>query len=278
MRTKCAQYAQTGVVFVSVVVDFQNVSKVFFKGDTRVHALDRVSITVNEGEVLAVVGPSGCGKSTLLNLAAGLMPAGAGRVQYRGDAIRAVNTRVSYVTQKDNLLPWRNVHDNVRLPLELAARKKRDPGGHADQVARYIELVGLAGFERHYPTELSGGMRKRVALARALVCEPDVLLMDEPFGALDAQLKLVLADQLLRVWETLHRTLIIVTHDIAEAVAMADRVVVMSARPGHIRVVEKVNIPRPRDVFAVRFEPAFEALCERLWGALRSDILGGGAA
>jgi NitT/TauT family transport system ATP-binding protein len=263
---------------VSAVIDFEDVSKVFFRGDKRVHALDRVSLSVNEGEVLAVVGPSGCGKSTLLNLAAGLMPTGAGVVQYRGDAIRAVNTRVSYVTQKDNLLPWRTVHGNVRLPLELGSRNRRGSGSGDDRVSRYIELVGLAGFERHYPSELSGGMRKRVALARALVCEPDVLLMDEPFGALDAQLKLVLADQLLRVWETLNRTLIIVTHDIAEAIAMADRVVVMSARPGRVKAVETVGIPRPRDVFSVRFKPEFEALYARLWDGLRNDILRGGAA
>jgi NitT/TauT family transport system ATP-binding protein len=278
MRTKRAYCAQKGAVFVPAVLDFENVSKVFFRGDKRVHALDRVSISVHEGEVLAVVGPSGCGKSTLLNLAAGLTSTGAGAVQYRGDEIRTVNTRVSYVTQKDNLLPWRNVRGNIQLPLELASRKERSSAAHADQVAHYIELVGLEGFERHYPSELSGGMRKRVALARALVCEPDVLLMDEPFGALDAQLKLVLADQLLRVWETLNRTLIIVTHDIAEAIAMADRVVVMSARPGHIRAVETVGIPRPRDVFSVRSKQEFGGLYERLWGALRNDILQGESA
>lgn len=264
---------------MSVVLDFEDVSKVFFRGDKRVHALDGVSISVNEGEVLAVVGPSGCGKSTLLNLAAGLMPVGSGSVRYRDEPVRTVNTRVSYVTQKDNLLPWRSVYDNVRLPLELVSRgQRRRSNERNEQVSKYIDLVGLSGFERHYPSELSGGMRKRVALARALVCEPDVLLMDEPFGALDAQLKLVLADQLLRVWETLNRTLVIVTHDIGEAIAMADRVVVMSARPGRIRAVEQVDIPRPRDVFSVRFEPAFESMYERLWGALRNDILQGETA
>jgi NitT/TauT family transport system ATP-binding protein len=257
------------------IIEFRNVSKVFFKGDTRVHALRQVSAAVRSGELLAIVGPSGCGKSTLLNLTAGLMAPGKGEVLYAGRPVEGVNTKVSYVTQKDNLLPWRTVEANVGLPLELAPRRGLAPAERKERVARYIDLVGLRGFEHHYPGELSGGMRKRAQLARSLVYEPDVLLMDEPFGALDAQLKLTLQAELLKMWEASRKSLIFVTHDLAEAIAIADRVIVMSARPGTIRMVETIALGRPRDVFAIRFAPEFGTYFERLWAALRQDMQAG---
>jgi NitT/TauT family transport system ATP-binding protein len=254
------------------IVEFRSVSKVFFKGDTRVHALDNVSATVERGELLAIVGPSGCGKSTLLNLTAGLMQPGTGAVLYDGAPNAGVNTRVSYVTQKDALLPWRTVRANIELPLEFGGRQSLSPRQKSDRVAKYIDLVGLRGFEEHFPAELSGGMRKRAQLARSLVYEPDVLLMDEPFGALDAQLKLVLQAQLLKMWEGSGKTLIFVTHDLTEAIAIADRVIVMSARPGTIKLAAKIELPRPRNVFTIRFESSFGTYFEMLWQALGQDV------
>lgn len=257
------------------IVEFDGVSKVFFKGETRIHALRRVSLQVEPGELLAVVGPSGCGKSTLLNLAAGLMEAGSGTVRYNGDTVTTVNTQVAYVTQKDNLLPWRTVASNIELPLHVGDNRRLSGTERKRRLAHYISLVGLDGFENHYPSELSGGMRKRAQLARSLVYEPDTLLMDEPFGALDAQLKLILQAELLKTWETSGKTLILVTHDLAEAIALADRVVVMSARPGTIRSITRIEMPRPRDVFTIRFSPQFGEYFEELWAALKEDLAQG---
>ena len=254
------------------ILEFQDVSKVFFKGSQQVHALTGVSAEVADGELLAVVGPSGCGKSTMLNLAAGLMAPGTGEVRYRGTPLRGVNTDVSYVTQKDNLLPWRTVADNIALPLGLGGRLRLTKSQRRERVERHVELVGLTGFEKHYPSELSGGMRKRTQLARCLIHEPDMLLLDEPFGALDAQLKLVLQAELLRTWEGSGKSMVLVTHDLTEAIALADRVIVMSGRPGRVRVVEHIDLPRPRDVFGIRFAPGFGEYFDRLWSALRDDI------
>jgi NitT/TauT family transport system ATP-binding protein len=257
---------------VTPVVEFQNVSKVFFKEDKRVHALRNISLEVKNGELLAIVGPSGCGKSTLLNLAAGLMAPGMGEVRYGGKPVEQINTRVSYVTQKDNLLPWRNVESNIALPLEVGPQRGLSASERKTRLAKYIDMVGLTGFEHHYPSELSGGMRKRAQLARSLVYEPDTLLMDEPFGALDAQLKLMLQAELLKTWEGSGKTLMFVTHDLTEAIALADRVIVMSARPGTIRTIAEIRLPRPRDVFTIRFAPEFERYFETLWQALRQDL------
>ena len=254
------------------VVEYRNVSKVFFKGDTRIHALRNVTAEVETGELLAVVGPSGCGKSTLLNLTAGLMEPGLGDVIYAGKPISGVNTHVSYVTQRDNLLPWRTVEANINLPFEFGLRGNMPSAERKERVQKYINLVGLKGFEKHYPAELSGGMRKRAQLARSLVYEPDVLLMDEPFGALDAQLRLMLQAELLKTWEGSGKTLIFVTHDLTEAISLADRVIVMSTRPGRIRTVERIELPRPRDVFTIRFIPEFGHYFERLWAALKEDM------
>jgi NitT/TauT family transport system ATP-binding protein len=200
------------------------------------------------------------------------MEPGVGQVLFDGAELAGVNTRVSYVTQKDNLLPWRTVEANVALPLELRERAGWTATEKKERVARYIAMVGLSGFEKHYPSELSGGMRKRAQLARSLVYEPDVLLMDEPFGALDAQLRLVLQSELLKAWEGSGKTLVFVTHDLTEAISIADRVIVMSARPGRIRAVENIELGRPRDVFSIRFEPRFGEYFERLWNALRADL------
>lgn len=257
------------------IVQFEDVSKVFFKGATPIQALGRLNLSVRDGELLAVVGPSGCGKSTLLNMTAGLMKPGTGAIRYKGQAIAGANTQVAYVTQKDNLLPWRTVEQNVRLPLEMGAHRLLPEAEKRARIARYIQMVGLAGFEHHYPKELSGGMRKRAQMARSLVYEPDTLLMDEPFGALDAQLKLTLQAELLKTWEGSGKTLIFVTHDLTEAISLADRVVVMSGRPGRIMAIADIRLPRPRDVFHIRFQPEFGAYFEELWAALKQDMAEG---
>jgi NitT/TauT family transport system ATP-binding protein len=263
-----AKRVEAGPATPVPVLAFRDVSKVFFRGSSQVHALSHVDLTVAAGELLAIVGPSGCGKSTLLNLAAGLTPPGAGTVDYRGHNLVGTNTNVSYMTQKDDLLPWRTVAQNVRLPLELRHNRHIPASEHSQRVSAQLERVGLSGFEKHYPSELSGGMRKRASLARALIAEPDVLLMDEPFGALDAQLKLVMQADLLQAWEGSGRTLVFVTHDLAEAISLADRVVVMSRRPGRLTTMQQIALVRPRDPFQARFDPAFQRHFEDLWRAL----------
>jgi NitT/TauT family transport system ATP-binding protein len=257
---------------MTAIVEFQNVSKVFYKGEAQMHALRRVSLSIRRGELIAIVGPSGCGKSTLLNLTAGLMEPGTGSVVYGGTPVKGVNTEVAYVTQKDNLLPWRTVGSNVALPLEVGTHRKISSQDRQVRVEKALSMVGLAGFANHYPAELSGGMRKRAQLARSLIYDPDTLLMDEPFGALDAQLKLMLQSELLKTWEGSGKTLIFVTHDLTEAISLADRVVVMSARPGTIRQIAEIALPRPRDLLTIRFSPEFGRYFEDLWQALKKDF------
>jgi NitT/TauT family transport system ATP-binding protein len=227
---------------------------------------------VSRGEFVAIVGPSGCGKSTLLNLAAGLLAPSSGTVTYDGARVSSVNQRIGYVTQGDTLLPWRNIRANVALPLEIRGAGRREREERAEEI---IDRVGLHGFARHYPSELSGGMRRRAILARALVYDPETLAMDEPFGALDAQLKTVLHQQLLELWQGTGKTVLFVTHDLAEAVTLADRVVVFSARPARIRAIKEVDLPRPRDVINVKYDPRFAELSRELWDIVSDDMLKG---
>lgn len=243
-------------------ISFTNVGIVF---PTGTRALDNVTLQVREGEFLAVVGPSGCGKSTLLNLAAGLMRPTVGTVEYGGEPVTGPNRRVGYVTQKDQLLPWRTVERNVMLPLEFRGTPKAEA---KSRVAAVIEQVGLKGFENSYPAQLSGGMLKRAALARTMVYEPGTYLMDEPFASLDAQLRMVMQDELLRIWRETKSTVVFVTHDLAEAITLADRVVVISSRPGRIKMVTDVDLPRPRSAVTAHEAPEFSALLSRLWAAL----------
>jgi NitT/TauT family transport system ATP-binding protein len=239
-----------------------------------VEALRPTDLEIWPKEFVALVGPSGCGKSTILNMVAGLLQPSEGVVLYNGAPVAGQNTRVGYMTQKDTLLPWRSAADNIRIPLELKCRGVGRAEA-ASRVAQIIDLVGLTGFEHHYPSELSGGMRKRVALARTLIYEPETLLMDEPFGALDAQLKLLLLDQLQSLTQARGMTVVFVTHDLGEAITLADRVVVLSARPGRIRAVRAIDLPRPRDVFKVRFTEAFAHLHEELWEELKDEVAKG---
>ena len=239
-----------------------------------IHALQPSNLQVGTREFVALVGPSGCGKSTILNMVAGLLAPSAGQVLYDGVPVLEPNRRVGYMTQKDTLLPWRNVIDNIGVALELKCRSV-PRAEKARLIAQMIDLVGLQGFERHYPSELSGGMRKRVALARTLIYEPETLLMDEPFGALDAQLKLLMLDQMQRLTQDRQMTVLFVTHDLGEAITLADRIVVFSARPGSIRAVRDIPIERPRDVFRIRFAPEFARLYEELWNELKDEVAKG---
>jgi NitT/TauT family transport system ATP-binding protein len=256
------------------LIEYRGVSRRFHSRSGTVVACEDVNLSVRRGEFMAVVGPSGCGKSTLLNMAAGLMAPSTGQVLYGGKPVLAPNTDVGYLTQRDTLLPWRTVEDNVAIALELRGQSRVD----RLRVAReWLDRVGLTGFEKSYPAQLSGGMRRRVALARTLAYEPETILMDEPFGALDAQLRMVMHEELLKLWTGTRKTVIFVTHDLAEALTLADRIAVFSARPGRIRSLETVDLPRPRDVFRIRFDPHFGELHDRLWSYLeasvRSDVM-----
>ncbi len=232
-------------------------------------ALQAVDLSITEGSFVAFVGPSGCGKSTLLNMIAGLVRPSQGYITHSGRRIESVNTGVGYMTQQDNLLPWRSAVDNVMLPLIL----KGMPAAQARAKAlAMLERVGIARFARHFPSQLSGGMRKRASLAQLLVQNPSTILLDEPFGALDAQLKVSMQKLLLSLWEGSGKTLVFVTHDLAEAITLADQIVVFSGRPGQIRSIESSALPRPRDAISGQFSPQFQALYQRLWSLLAPDV------
>ncbi len=258
---------------IPVAAEFKGVCKVFESRGRQFEVLRDFDLTVRDGEFLAVVGPSGSGKSTLLNLLSGLDGATGGSILCNGSTVDRVNTDVGYITQQDNLLPWLTVQQNIGVSLEIRGVA---PAERAARVAAMIDKVGLKGFEHHHPSKLSGGMRKRAMLARTLVYDPQIILMDEPFGPLDAQLKVVLQAELLKLWSATGKTVIFVTHDIVEAITLADRVVVLSHRPSRIKLEEHIAIKRPREVHDVRFDPAFEEHYRRLWAAI--EIHGAGGA
>ncbi len=228
-------------------------------------AIGPVSLSVRRGEFLAVIGPSGCGKSTLLNLVAGTLKSAEGQVLYRGAPVDGVNREIGYITQKNHCLPWRTVEGNIRLPLEFRGYAKAEI---ASRVSSVLQQVGLAGFEKSYPRQLSGGMLQRVSIARTLAYAPDTYLMDEPFGSLDAQLRLRMHEEIMRLWHQTGSTFVFVTHDLHEAITLADRVVVISRRPGRIKLVVDIDLPRPRDVIELQSDPRFGAYFKQLWDAL----------
>ena len=223
------------------------------------------SLAVRAGEFLTVVGPSGCGKSTLLNLIAGTLQASSGQVLYDGRTISGPNPHVGYITQKNYCLPWRTVAANIRLPLEFRRVQRAEA---ERRVAAAIRQVGLSGFEHAYPRQLSGGMLQRVMIARTLAYGPATYLMDEPFGSLDAQLRLHMHVELMRLWRETGSTFVFVTHDLHEAIALGDRVVVMSGRPGRPKFILGIDLPRPRDVVALQGDPRFGAYFRQLWDAI----------
>lgn len=249
-------------------VELQKVSKVYSAGDGDVHALEDVSFAARDREFVAVVGPSGCGKTTILKMLGGLVSATSGTVEVFGHDVRGPVEDVGMVFQEPVLLKWRDVFDNVLFPIEILRRDKRRYKGRAQEL---LDLVGLNGFERRRPFELSGGMQQRVAIARALVHDPRLLLMDEPFGALDQLTRHQMNLELLRIWSETHKTTILITHDIEEAVFLADKVVVMTPRPGRVAAVVPVDLPRPRD-FAVRRSDVFADVVLKIGRLIGLDV------
>jgi NitT/TauT family transport system ATP-binding protein len=233
-------------------------------------AVRQASLALRDGEFVAIVGPTGCGKSTLLNVAAGLLPPTDGRAFSFGVPIDGINRNCSYMFQMDALLPWLNARDNVALGLELRAIAKR---AAAERAQRWLERVGLGAFGHRFPHELSGGMKKRVALAQVLVTEPRILLMDEPFSALDVQTRKHMENELLDIWTSERMSVLFVTHDLEEAISLADRVVVLSAGPETRPLADfKVEISRPRDVTEIVHMPEYIALHKRIWDALKGEV------
>lgn len=232
-------------------------------------AIRDVDLEVARGEFVTVVGPTGCGKSTTLSLISGLEPASQGTVTVNGEPVDGIPDGVGYMFQTDAVLPWKTVLDNVALGL----RYRKVPAKQAAEQARdWIARVGLSGFEDRYPHQLSGGMRKRVAMAQTLITEPSVLLLDEPFGALDVQTRELMQDELLRLWSGTGAAVVFVTHDLTEAIALADRVVVMTAGPATVKDVVTVDLPRPRKVEEIRLTEAFTDLYRRVWESLREEV------
>jgi NitT/TauT family transport system ATP-binding protein len=249
-----------------------------FAGRTRqdqpLWVIKDLSFSVADGEFLTIIGPSGAGKTTLLNMIAQIDVANGGEVRFQSEAAPigdpkalrpGLSCRIGYVTQEDNLLPWRTTLQNVLFPLEVQGRLNAETRKHADTL---IHAVGLAGFENHYPHELSGGMRKRASLIRTLVYDPPVILMDEPFGALDAQTRTQLQEDLLRLWNLGRKTIVFVTHDIAEAIALGDRTLVLSRAPARIVGEHRITIPRPRDIRGIMMHPDFAGLYQ----AIRAQV------
>ncbi len=245
-------------------LEFQSVSKRF----EEYIAVDSIELNVRAGSFVSVVGPSGCGKSTLLNVAAGLIEPSEGSVRVFGDALRGLNKRAAYMFQQDALLPWKTVRANIALALIF-----RGMDSHA-KTNEWITRIGLDGFADSYPAQLSGGMRKRVALAQSWIADPDLLLMDEPFSALDVHTRLRMEDELLTLWASSSKTILFVTHDLEEAIAMSDEVIVLSAGPAsHIVNQYTVDLPRPRDLIDIRTNPRFHELYRTIWIELREEVL-----
>jgi NitT/TauT family transport system ATP-binding protein len=228
-------------------------------------ALTDVNIKVKDGEFVSVVGPSGCGKSTLLKVVSGLLTPAKGKALIDNKEVNGVPENVGMVFQNDALLPWKSVFDNVRLPLAIANDSKSQQKEKAKEL---IKLVGLEGFEEFYPKQLSGGMKKRVALARTFAHDPSIYLMDEPFGPLDAQTRVTIGEEFLKMWERVGKSVLFITHDIEEAIALSDRVLVMSDRPGTIKAEFTVPLERPRPFYDIRFDPRFKELQREVWESL----------
>ncbi|HEY7335785.1 MAG TPA: ABC transporter ATP-binding protein [Bryobacteraceae bacterium] len=240
----------------------ERLTKRYWRDTREVLALDDVSLSVEDGEFLAIVGPSGCGKTTLLNIVAGLLPYEEGSVSIDGKHIDGPGIDRAVVFQHSSLLPWRTIVGNVRYGMELQKRFGKE--AMQERCEYFIKLVGLSGFERHYPSELSGGMQQRVNLARALAADPKVLLMDEPFAALDAQTREFMQSELLKIWSQAQKTVVFITHQINEAIYLADRVVVMSARPGRVKDAFRIPFGRPRTL-SLKRDPGFLEIEDAIW-------------
>jgi NitT/TauT family transport system ATP-binding protein len=245
----------------------KSITKQFTTPDGPLLAIDGVSLSVKPGEFLAVIGPSGCGKSTLFNIIGGLLDGYEGAVTVAGEIVRGPHPAIGMVFQEESTFPWRTVIENVAFPLEIAGMRKAE---RLDKAQRFVDLVGLGGFANRYPAELSGGMRARVAIARTLASEPKILLMDEPFASLDEQTRLLLGDKVLQIQQDLRQTTLLITHNIAEAVQLADRIVVMTYRPGRVKRIIDIDLARPRSS-AILSSEAFGRHMAQIWNDLREE-------
>ena len=254
------------------ILTLRNVSKFFGDADNgseQVVAINDVSLDVNAGEFFSIIGPSGCGKSTLLRIIGGLLAASSGELTVGSDKVNGPHPWLGMVFQEESTFPWRTTLGNVEFGLEMHGVSQDQ---RRQKSREMIRLVGLSGFEERYPSELSGGMKQRVAIARALVLEPKILLMDEPFGALDEQTRIILGEELLRIRDQLKQTIILVTHNINESVQLSDRVIIMTARPGRVKEVVPIDLPHPRDSTIIASD-RFGKLVGQVWGALRDESI-----
>jgi NitT/TauT family transport system ATP-binding protein len=272
MSSSLAQAARPSAVTAApplLVID--DLVKRFITPEGPVLAVDHVSFNVASGEFLSLIGPSGCGKSTVFNIVGGLLGAYEGTVAIAGERISGPHPAIGMVFQEESTFPWRTVLDNVAFPLEIKGVAKAE---RIERARHFISLVGLAGFERRYPAELSGGMRQRVSIARTLAFEPKILLMDEPFGALDEQTRLLLGDKVTEIQQELHQTTLLITHSITEAVQLSDRIVVMTYRPGRVKRIIDIDLPRPRTSEVVS-STAFGRYVAEIWSDLREEATRG---
>jgi NitT/TauT family transport system ATP-binding protein len=252
-------------------IDFRGVSLRFISADGNATvALRNFNMAVARGEFVAIVGPTGCGKSTTLNMITGLLRPTVGEVHVMGKPVEGIDPRIGFVFQADAVFPWRSVLDNVAAGPIFRGKPKKEAYALAED---WIQRVGLSKFGNHYPHQLSGGMRKRVALAQTFINNPEILLMDEPFSALDMQTRTLMQDELLKIWSGTGGSVVFVTHDLEEAIALADRVFVLSARPGTLKRVYRIDLPRPRVTSTVRYEPEFIELSKHIWDDLREEVI-----
>jgi len=245
------------------------------RGDVsqRYTAVRDTTLAIGEGEFVSVVGPTGCGKSTLLNVAAGLLQPSTGNVTVFGSRLAGINSRAGYMFQADGLMPWRNTIENVVAGLEFRGMERAEAGDRGND---WLKRVGLSGFEKRYPHQLSGGMRKRASLAQMLIVNPQILLMDEPFSALDIQTRQLMENELLELWSADRKSVVFITHDLEEAISLSDRVVVLSAGPESHPIGDyAINLPRPRDVAEIRLTPRFMELHAKIWRAMKEEVLKG---
>jgi NitT/TauT family transport system ATP-binding protein len=251
-------------------IELRNVTKKFATADGGTYtALKDLSLVVEEGQFCAVVGPTGCGKSTTLTLVSGLERPSQGEAYVHGQEVKGIETGTGFVFQQDAVFPWRSVLDNVAAGPVYRGKDR----GEATSLARdWLRRVGLTGFEDRFPHQLSGGMRKRVAVAQSWIVNPRILLMDEPFSALDVQTRAIMSTELLHLWDQTKPAVVFVTHDLEEAIALADKVVVLTAGPGTVKAEFEIDLPRPRVVQEIRFEPRFIELYEQIWEALRAEV------
>jgi NitT/TauT family transport system ATP-binding protein len=254
---------------MSPIIELTGVTKTYHSKGRSVLAVKDVTLPVEQGSFTTFIGPSGCGKSTLLKIIAGIALPYEGQLRYKGREITSINTDIGFVTQDSNLFPWLTLTENVELALKIRGLAKTQRAAIAQ---KHIAMMQLTGFEDHYPFELSGGMQKRGSIIRTLIYDPETILMDEPFGPLDAQTRLVLQDELLRIWDQNKKTILFVTHDLIEAIALSDKVVVFTGRPGTVKRIFDVPLARPRNVFEIHNERGFTDLYHEIWHFFKSEI------